>query len=140
MQVDALSARVYGEMNQRLEDSKTYQTQKSDWLASNWKGMLPPNVIAEAQDTGVAEETLKKVGAALTTLPETFTPHRMVGKIYQARNDTITYAPHTRHTHAAYYTPGGTTRRRLFCPRRSAGRGMMTQHTRLVVRRDRKVA
>ena len=60
---------------------------KDDWLASNWSGMLPPNVEAKFHDTGVELETLQKVGTALTKLPESFSPHRMVGKIYQARND-----------------------------------------------------
>ena len=40
--------------------------------------------------TGVDLDTLKKVGDAITTLPESVTPHRMVGKIYQARQAAIT--------------------------------------------------
>ena len=45
----------------------------------------PPGAAAAP----VAKETLEKVGSAITTLPDTFAPHRMVGKIYQARNETI---------------------------------------------------
>ena len=52
--------------------------------------MLPPDVVAEKKDTGVDVETLKKVGGAITTLPDAFTPHRMVGKIYKGRNEMIT--------------------------------------------------
>ena len=33
-------------MNKRHDESKSYQTQKSDWLASNWAGMLPPDQAA----------------------------------------------------------------------------------------------
>jgi len=89
-EVDTMSKGVMAMMSERLEASKTYQTQKSDWLAHNWSGMLPPNVEAKFHDTGVELATLEKVGGAITTLPETFTPHRMVGKIYQQRNDMIT--------------------------------------------------
>ena len=34
-------------------------------------------------------ETLKKVGVPLTTLPETFTPHKKVGEFYQQRAKMI---------------------------------------------------
>jgi len=88
-EVDALSKSVLATLGERLEAAKTYEAKKSDWLASNWSGMLPPNVEAKFRDTGVAQETLTKVGEAITKLPETFTPHRMIGKNYQARAEMI---------------------------------------------------
>ena len=53
---------VIGEMNRMLEESRTYTPRKSDWLASNWAGMLPPNIEGKFIGTGVEAETLSKVG------------------------------------------------------------------------------
>ena len=76
-------------MSEKLEASRTYTPKKSDWLASNWAGMLPPNLEAQYHDTGVDRDTLTKVGLALTGLPEDFSPHRMVGKIYNQRREMV---------------------------------------------------
>ena len=80
------SAEVTG-VTSCLEKSRDY-TPKTDWLASNWAGMLPPNVEAAFQDTGVERATLTQVGEAIS-LPADFNPHRMVGKIYKARNEMV---------------------------------------------------
>jgi 2-oxoglutarate dehydrogenase E1 component len=88
-EVDAISAQVRGEMEKKLLESKTFVPSKGDWLSSNWSGMLPPNIEAKQHDTGVDRSTLEKVGQAITTLPADFSPHRMVGKIYAARNEMI---------------------------------------------------
>ncbi len=79
-EVDALSKGVLGEMSARLEDSRDYKPKKSDWLASNWKGMLPPNIQASMHDTGVDADTLRRVGKAITSLPSSISPHRMISK------------------------------------------------------------
>ena len=84
-EVKALSANVMAEMTNKLEASRSYTPKASEWLSSNWAGMLPPNIEAKFHDTGIELEKLKQVGKALTTLPEGFTPHRMVGKIYGQR-------------------------------------------------------
>ena len=88
-EVKALSDRVYAEMSQKLEASRDYKPKKSDWLSSNWKGMLAPNLEAKYLDTGVELAKLKEVGEAITALPADFNPHKMVGKIYQARSQMI---------------------------------------------------
>jgi 2-oxoglutarate dehydrogenase E1 component len=74
-EVDALSKSVLATLGERLEAAKTYEAKKSDWLASNWSGMLPPNVEAKFRDTGVAQETLTKVGEAIT---KTATPSHLI--------------------------------------------------------------
>jgi len=88
-EVAALSKGVTNFMSEKLEASRTYTPKKSDWLASNWAGMLPPNLEAQYHDTGVDRDTLTKVGLALTGLPEDFSPHRMVGKIYNQRREMV---------------------------------------------------
>ena len=85
----ALSDSVTNQLAEKLEASRTFQATKGDWLSSNWSGLLPPNVEAKDLTTGVELDVWKKVGAALSTYPEGWTPHRMVGKIYQQRSQMI---------------------------------------------------
>ncbi|KAL1511870.1 hypothetical protein AB1Y20_005154 [Prymnesium parvum] len=84
-----LSSMVNKELEKSLEASRTFKPQKGDWLSSNWSGLLPPNVEAKMLTTGVDPEILTKVGTAITNLPEGFTAHRMIAKIYGARAEMI---------------------------------------------------
>ena len=86
---EELSKGIMSELSSKLEASRTYQSKKSDWLASNWKGMLSPGKIAQDMTTGVEEATLRRVGAAMSTLPPELTPHKKVKDIYNQE----TFAP-----------------------------------------------
>jgi 2-oxoglutarate dehydrogenase E1 component len=90
-EVDAveLEERVMAELNTKLEESRNYVSKPSDWLANNWAGLLPPSKDAAILDTGVTQEMLTKVGVPLTTLPETFSPHKKVGDVYKQRAKMI---------------------------------------------------
>ena len=61
-EVNEVEGRVNAELNKKLEESRTYTSSASDWLANNWSGLLPPSKEAAYLDTGVPLETLKKVG------------------------------------------------------------------------------
>jgi len=80
-----LSEGVKMELQRHLDNSRNYVPKKSDWLSSNWKGMLPMNIQARDLLTGVDIETLKKVGQAITTLPADLTPHKKVRELYANR-------------------------------------------------------
>ena len=69
----------------KLDASRDYKMERADWLASNWKGMLPMNVEAADLGTGVDRETLLSIGRKITKLPDDFSPHRNIGKIYKAQ-------------------------------------------------------
>ena len=51
--------------------------------------MLSPGKIAQDMTTGVEEATLRRVGAAMSTLPPELTPHKKVKDIYNQE----TFAP-----------------------------------------------
>jgi 2-oxoglutarate dehydrogenase E1 component len=80
-----LSDEVMAELREKLEASRSYQGKKSEWLSSNWKGLLPPNVAATDMHTGVPKEALRKMGQSLTTLPADLKPHKKVTDIYTQR-------------------------------------------------------
>jgi 2-oxoglutarate dehydrogenase E1 component len=72
-----------------FEASKTYESKPSDWLASKWEGFKSPKHQSRIRQTGVAMDTLKHVGKIVSTVPEDFTLHRQMKKIFQARDKTI---------------------------------------------------
>lgn len=53
-------------------------------------GFKSPDQLSRIKHTGVALDTLKEVGTLITQLPEDFTPHRAIARVYQARRDAIT--------------------------------------------------
>ncbi|GMH76819.1 hypothetical protein TL16_g07208 [Triparma laevis f. inornata] len=72
-----------------FEASKTYVSQDSDWLASRWKGFKSPKQQSRIRETGVDIDTLRKIGKVVSTVPETFTLHRQMKKIFAGREKTI---------------------------------------------------
>ena len=72
-----------------MEASKTYVSKESDWLASKWKGFKSPKQQSRIRETGVDLDTLHKIGKVVSTVPETFTLHRQMKKIFKARETTI---------------------------------------------------
>mmetsp|Transcript_35782 Transcript_35782/g.89075 ORF Transcript_35782/g.89075 Transcript_35782/m.89075 type:complete len:1000 (-) Transcript_35782:277-3276(-) len=85
-QVDRLSQSVIDEFTAKLEFSKTHHPKKSEWLSSSWSGMHTPNIFSPVQDTGVAEEELRRIGRLISTIPAPVTtPHRKIAEIYQQR-------------------------------------------------------
>ena len=59
--------------------------QARDWLASTWAGFKSPEMMSRIKHTGVALDQLKDIGMRTTTLPQGFTPHRAISRVYEAR-------------------------------------------------------
>jgi 2-oxoglutarate dehydrogenase E1 component len=70
-----------------LEASKTYETSKDDWLSSKWTGFHGPSQMSRIRPTGVDIEMLRKIGIQAGTVPEEFTLHRQMKKIFKGRTD-----------------------------------------------------
>ncbi|XP_078181227.1 uncharacterized protein LOC144574989 [Carex rostrata] len=88
-EVEKLQTKVNTILNEEFENSKDYVPNKRDWLSAYWAGFKSPEQISRIRNTGVKPEILKRVGQAMTMLPENFTPHRGVKKIYENRAKMI---------------------------------------------------
>lgn len=80
---------VLSTLEREFEDSKDYVPKPRDWLASHWAGFKGPDQLSRIRDTGVNMEILKKIGMAATHIPEGFSPHRVVKRVYGARQQMI---------------------------------------------------
>lgn len=88
-EIDALHNKVNSILNEEFINSKEYVPNRRDWLAAYWTGFKSPEQLSRIRNTGVKPEILKNVGKTITSLPETFKPHRAVKRIYDQRAQMI---------------------------------------------------
>lgn len=88
-QVRGVHDRVQEILNSEYEASRSYRPTTKDWLASHWQGFMSPAQMSRIRNTGVNADILKSVGKAFTALPEDFTPHRQIKKVYEQRRAMI---------------------------------------------------
>lgn len=88
-ELKAVQDKVAATLEKEFEDSKDYVPKPRDWLASHWSGFKGPDQLSRIRDTGVNMNILKKVGMAATHIPEEFNPHRVVKRVYAARQKMI---------------------------------------------------
>lgn len=88
-EIDDLHNKVNSILNEEFVNSKEYVSNRRDWLAAYWAGFKSPEQLSRIRNTGVKPEILKNVGKAITSLPETFKPHRAVKRIFDQRAQMI---------------------------------------------------
>ncbi|PRW57990.1 2-oxoglutarate mitochondrial-like isoform B [Chlorella sorokiniana] len=88
-QIRGISDKVQKMMHDAFEGAKEYKPKKSDWLSSYWAGFMSPSQHSRIRNTGVPMDLLREVGYAITRLPEDFTPHRQIAKVYEARRNMV---------------------------------------------------
>lgn len=88
-EIDALHKKVNSILNEEFINSKEYVPNRRDWLAAYWAGFKSPEQLSRIRNTGVKPEILKNVGKAITSIPETFKPHRAVKRVYDQRAQMI---------------------------------------------------
>lgn len=92
-EIDATKSRVWSLLETSYENSKTYKPTVKEWLTSTWNGFKSPKEIATQvsppYDTGVDEETIRNIGAAVSNPPTGFDLHRGLAKILDVRRKCI---------------------------------------------------
>eukprot|EP00239_Pterosperma_sp_CCMP1384_P007235 CAMPEP_0197848668 /NCGR_PEP_ID=MMETSP1438-20131217/9557_1 /TAXON_ID=1461541 /ORGANISM="Pterosperma sp., Strain CCMP1384" /LENGTH=974 /DNA_ID=CAMNT_0043461027 /DNA_START=275 /DNA_END=3199 /DNA_ORIENTATION=- len=97
-EVAAVRENVTKVLSEEFENGKSYVPTSADWLASFWSGFKGPDQSSRIQRTGVSPDILEKLGNEISTLPDTFNPHRAVKRVYASRNkmahgeDTVDWA------------------------------------------------
>ncbi|NHN83976.1 2-oxoglutarate dehydrogenase E1 component [Acetobacter musti] len=68
-QWDAFEAKL----DEDFKAAQAYKVNKADWLEGNWSGLEAPKAGDQPQPkTGLSADVLKKIGKAITTVPEGF--------------------------------------------------------------------
>ncbi|MBR9862807.1 MAG: 2-oxoglutarate dehydrogenase E1 component [Rhodobacteraceae bacterium] len=74
-------------LNEEFEAGKTYKPNKADWLDGRWSHLDKRGEDYQRGATSVDEDSLRKVGEALTTLPEGYNVHRTVARLLEAKKE-----------------------------------------------------
>ena len=88
-ELDAMHEDMQKHMNTALDLSQSYSTKDSEWLESRWAGFKGSAQLARIRDTGVDPEVLKRVGEHITQVPEGFTAHKNLLKLFDARREML---------------------------------------------------
>lgn len=87
--IDKINNKVETILEEEFSHSKEYVPIKRDWLSAYWTGFKSPEQISRIRNTGVKPEILKRVGKALTTIPENFKPHKGIKRVFDQRAQMI---------------------------------------------------
>jgi 2-oxoglutarate dehydrogenase E1 component len=90
MVTEADIAEMHAAFNRKLDEefdaSKSHLPNRADWLDGRWAGLAAaPKNSDRRGETGVPEELLKKVGRALTSVPEGFHLHKTIARQLEAK-------------------------------------------------------
>ncbi|KAF6747954.1 oxoglutarate dehydrogenase [Ephemerocybe angulata] len=84
---------VWGMLEKAAAAAKDYVPTSKEWLSAAWQGFPSPKQLAEktlpTRPTGRDEETLKRIGKAISSYPNGFTPHRNLARILATRGKSV---------------------------------------------------
>ncbi len=76
-------------LDNEFELSKSYKPNKADWLDGTWTGIKIASIDARRGKTSSSADDLKILAKEIHTIPEGFTPHKRIKKIYSDREQSI---------------------------------------------------
>ena len=88
-EIDQIRADFRALMDEELAAGEAYKPNKADWLDGKWSGIGFADEGARRGETGVALDTLRDVGKALTTIPKDFNAHRTIQRLMKNRAKMI---------------------------------------------------
>jgi 2-oxoglutarate dehydrogenase E1 component len=88
---DAMKAAYRKRLDEDYSASENYKANKADWLDGRWAGMKSAKDLDDPRKglTGVDIAKLKSLGAKLTKVPKTFTVHKTMQRVLDARAKMI---------------------------------------------------
>jgi 2-oxoglutarate dehydrogenase E1 component len=72
-------------LEQAFDAAPAYRPNKADWLEGRWAGLTAAPGTNVAGDTGVGEEALRAVGAAITRVPDDFAANSKIVRQLKAK-------------------------------------------------------
>jgi 2-oxoglutarate dehydrogenase E1 component len=88
-EVEEAKAAFQARLNEEFEASKEFRPNKADWLDGRWSGLEASEGAYQRGQTAVEMEQLKRVGAALTRLPDGFKAHRTILRLLDQKREMI---------------------------------------------------
>ena len=76
-------------LSEEFDAADNYRPNRADWLDGKWSGMEIASGDDRRGDTAVPLEHLKKVGEAISTIPDDFNAHKTLHRIMKAKAKMI---------------------------------------------------
>ncbi|WP_374449151.1 2-oxoglutarate dehydrogenase E1 component [Stella sp.] len=76
-------------LDAEFDAAKSYKPNKADWLEGAWTGLGTATPDDRRGETAVAEDLLRRVGAALTAVPEGFDLNRKIARQLDAKKKML---------------------------------------------------
>lgn len=77
------------ELDEAFEVSENFRPNKADWLDGRWSGLGRHGGVYQRGDTAVAEAELHEIGEGIGKVPEGFSLHKTVARVYAKRQETV---------------------------------------------------
>ena len=86
-EVEAMRAQWRSHLDGEYEAGQAYKPNKADWLDGKWAGLRQAanNEDPRRGETGIELDTLKEIGTALVTVPESIKVHRTIRRFLDNR-------------------------------------------------------
>ncbi len=89
-QAESLTDRLRDQLNEDFEAASNFKPNKADWLDGHWSHInVAPTLEERRGTTDLPEDTLKKIGSALVSIPDAFNMHPKLGRIIDSRKKAI---------------------------------------------------
>jgi 2-oxoglutarate dehydrogenase E1 component len=91
VEFDAMKADYRKSLDEDFSASEGYKANKADWLDGRWSGMTSAKDLDDPRKglTGVEISKLKDLGLKVTKVPKTFTVHKTMQRVLDARRKMI---------------------------------------------------
>ncbi|KAK9767478.1 2-oxoglutarate dehydrogenase E1 component [Basidiobolus ranarum] len=92
-EIEENKERVWNTLEESYAKSKDYEPTSREWLSSSWNGFKSPAEVAKetlpTYPTGASIDSLRKVGAVISSYPPDFEVHSNLKKILKTKKKTI---------------------------------------------------
>ncbi len=88
---DGMKADYRKRLEEAMSVATAYKSNKADWLDGRWAGLKSASAADDERrgTTGVPAERLKEIGLKLTKVPKSFTVHKTMQRVLDARRKMI---------------------------------------------------
>ena len=90
--IDEATANFIQHLETEFEAGASYLPNKADWFSGRWAGLGRPDAPVDARrnvNTAISDEEYRGLSALLTTVPESLTIHKTLGRIIDARKKAL---------------------------------------------------
>ncbi|MDM7255902.1 MAG: 2-oxoglutarate dehydrogenase E1 component [Paracoccus sp. (in: a-proteobacteria)] len=84
-EIEDMKASFQAHLNEEFEVGKAFKPNKADWLDGKWSGLGTEGAEYTAGSTGINQDTMTEVGAALTRVPDGYDIHKTVGRLLDTK-------------------------------------------------------